>query len=103
MIDVESVSHDDKSLRVNVMPKNRLQSHRQSLGYEWFVYPEAGTYRGTVTVADAATARARLQIPADAVGKTIHVILAVRDQGTPSLAGYRRALVSCVEARQVNP
>lgn len=69
----------------------------QTLSFEWFVYPEAGTYRGAVTLADAATPRARLQLPADAAGKTIHVILAVRDQGEPALASYRRAVVSCVE------
>lgn len=74
----------------------------QAFRYEWFVYPEAGTYRSAVTLSDAATPRARLQIPADAAGKTIHVILAVRDKGKPALAAYRRAVVSCVEGNRVN-
>ncbi|MGH7943682.1 MAG: serine hydrolase, partial [Opitutaceae bacterium] len=38
----------------------------------------------------AATAEATLAVPADAAGKTIHVILALRDNGTPPLVGYRR-------------
>ncbi len=63
--------------------------------YEWFVYREAGTYGGDVVLADADRSLAKiLQVPADAAGKTIHVVLAVRDRGTPPLASYRRAIVS---------
>jgi hypothetical protein len=64
-----------------------------TLSYEWLVYPEAGTYGGAVPIAGADTPQARLRIPADAVGKTVHVVLAVRDQGTPPLASYRRAVI----------
>ena len=44
---------------------------------------------------EATAPRARLWVPNDAAGKTIHVILAVRDRGTPPLVGYRRAVVTC--------
>lgn len=67
------------------------------LSYEWFFYPEAGSYRGDAKLADALTAKACLLIPADAAGKTIHVILAVRDSGLPLLVSYRRVIV---EAQQ---
>jgi hypothetical protein len=65
----------------------------QELTYEWFVYREAGTYAGDVTLAGADAQARRLEIPVDAAGKTIHVILALRDRGTPPLASYRRAVV----------
>jgi hypothetical protein len=66
----------------------------QELTYEWFVYREAGTYAGDVTLSAADAHARRLEIPADAAGKTIHVILALRDRGTPPLASYRRAVVN---------
>ena len=67
----------------------------QELDYEWFIYHEAGTYAGDVVLADADSSLAKiLHVPADAAGKTIHVVLAVRDRGTPPLASYRRAIVS---------
>jgi hypothetical protein len=59
------------------------------------VYPEAGTYAGAVTITGRRTTKARLSVPRDAAGKTVHVILAVRDQGTPPLARYRRVVVHC--------
>ncbi len=63
------------------------------LTYEWLVYRQTGTYQGQVTLTNASSPLAVLQIPEDAGGKTIHVILAVRDNGTPSLAAYRRVVV----------
>lgn len=65
------------------------------LSYEWSVYPEADTCRGAVSVAGTDSPEARVQLPADAAGKTVHVLLTVRDQGTPPLARYRRAVVTC--------
>lgn len=62
---------------------------------EWFVYPEAGTYSGAVTITGRRETKARLSVPRDAAGKTIHVILTVRDRGTPPLARYRRVVVHC--------
>jgi hypothetical protein len=76
------------------------------LTHEWFVYTEAGTYTGVVNLADADTAKARLTVPADAAGKTIHVVLAARDRGTPPLARYRRIVVTGGEpapAREFKP
>jgi hypothetical protein len=49
----------------------------QTLSYEWFIYPEAGTYTGQVRVEGARSAEARVAVPADAAGKEVHVILTV--------------------------
>jgi hypothetical protein len=64
------------------------------LSYRWFVYPEPGSYRGEATVRDADAAKATLDVPADASGKTIHVVLQVTDAGTPPLTRYRRVVVT---------
>jgi hypothetical protein len=65
------------------------------LAYRWFVYPEAGSYRGEAAITGADSRDARVDIPAEAAGKTIHVVLAVTDQGTPPLTRYRRVVIAC--------
>ena len=67
----------------------------QRLGVEWLIYSEAGTYRGEASLAGATSSKATLTVPSDADGKSIHVLLIVRDSGTPPLARYRRAVVEC--------
>jgi hypothetical protein len=64
------------------------------LTYRWFVYPEAGTYGTAVPVADPAAEVVSLTVPADAAGKTIHVVLEATDRGSPPLTRYRRAFVT---------
>ncbi len=67
-------------------------SDGNDLNYEWFVYPEAGTYPGKIELANAASPEVELHIPADATGKKIHLLLTVRDRGEPPLARYRRVV-----------
>lgn len=68
-----------------------------TLAYEWFVYAEAGTYEGQMSLTEVSSAVTVLPVPRDAGGKTIHVVLAVRDNGTPPLAAYRRVVVQVTE------
>lgn len=64
------------------------------LGYRWWTYREAGSYRGEVSLENADSGSAILLVPSDAAGKTIHVILEVTDRGQPPLTAYRRIVVS---------
>ena len=90
-----------KILRIDARPGREValdagRSHDpdgDALAFEWLVYREAGTYEGEATLANPSPAAALLRVPADAAGKTIHVVLAVRDDGAPPLAAYRRAIV----------
>lgn len=68
------------------------------LHYRWFVYVEAGSYTGQTALDDATKVRATLHVPADAAGKTIHVILETTDDGTPPLTRYRRVVVTIAAA-----
>lgn len=63
------------------------------LTHNWSVYREAGTYAGHIELRDAAAEEIDLRIPDDAAGKTIHVLLTVRDAGNPPLARYRRVVL----------
>jgi hypothetical protein len=65
-----------------------------ALAYHWWVYKEAGTYAGDVALAKDRERAAELTVPADAAGKTVHVILEVTDDGTPALTCYRRVVIT---------
>ena len=56
-----------------------------------------GDDEGVAIVQDLARREHAPRPRGDAANKTIHVILAVRDRGTPALASHRRAVVNCVE------
>jgi hypothetical protein len=62
--------------------------------FSWWTLPEAGTYPHAVQIVGADLSRATIQVPADAAGKTIHVICEVTDDGAPRLHGYRRIVLS---------
>jgi hypothetical protein len=64
------------------------------LSYNWWVYTQPGTYAGTVTVENASSKAATVQVPSDALDKTIHVILTLRDDGEPPLTSYRRVVLT---------
>lgn len=63
------------------------------LSFEWTVYHEAGTYPSQIEITNPSNSETQIQIPGDATGKTIHVLLTVRDQGQPPLARYRRVII----------
>ena len=64
-----------------------------SLRYDWFVYPEPGTYRGKILIEGSNAALASVRIPDDAGGKNVHIVAAVTDSGTPPLTRYRRVVM----------
>lgn len=70
----------------------------QRLSYEWFVYPEAGTYRGALALPGTNSAAVTLRIPDDAGGRSIHFVVAATDNGSPPLTRYRRVVVDVRDA-----
>lgn len=63
------------------------------LRYRWWIYNEAGTCPGEVSIAGADTAEATISVPTQAAGE-IHVVLEVTDEGTPPLTAYRRVILT---------
>jgi hypothetical protein len=62
------------------------------LTFRWFQYEEAGTgARVAISGEDGDTGT--FQVPGEP-GKTIHIILELRDDGTPNLLSYRRVVVT---------
>lgn len=69
-----------------------------SMSYRWMQYPEAGTYKGTVSFAPYSSNLYDLPVTAPVVTEpqTIHFILKVTDKGTPALTRYKRVIVTVV-------
>jgi hypothetical protein len=71
-----------------------------ALDVRWWIYPEAGTLPtgadGKLPVTLSAEQGSRTTLVAPKVGnpETLHVILVVRDAGTPPLFAYRRAVIT---------
>lgn len=64
------------------------------LSYEWFHYPEPGSFDGRLHLANADSDRATLTGPIVSRECTAHVILVVTDNGTPNLCDYRRIILN---------
>jgi hypothetical protein len=64
-----------------------------SLLFRWYVYPEAGNYNDTLIINNQEKPKISLQVPANAQGKEIHLILELRDDGNPQLYDYRRVII----------
>ncbi|MFO8001957.1 MAG: DUF1593 domain-containing protein [Marinilabilia sp.] len=63
------------------------------LTYKWWVLSEAGTYSEKVNISGSNTKHARIDIPSDSAGETIHVICEVEDKSTHNLTSYRRIII----------
>ena len=64
-----------------------------AIAYEWSIYREAGTLAGGNLRSDGARAVIDLSAIPEGSSGSIHVILRVRDSGTPTLFAYRRVIV----------
>lgn len=63
------------------------------LDYRWLVYKEPSTYKGEVQLNVEKKGICRLCVPKDALGKNIHLILELSDNGVPQLTSYRRIVI----------
>lgn len=64
------------------------------LSFRWFVYKEAGSYRGNVEIQKDGSIVAQLIAPQVSQPQTIHVIIEVKDSGRPALFAYRRMVLT---------
>ncbi len=65
-----------------------------SLTYSWSFYDEPSSYKDSVTIQNNSFSSAKVEIPEDAKGKSIHIILEIHDNGVPNLYAYRRMIIN---------
>jgi hypothetical protein len=75
-----------------------------NLSYNWFYYPEVGTFNfssarngNPLNIIDANKQNASFIVPKTERYGTMHIILAVTDDGTPALTRYSRVVVNVVK------
>jgi len=60
----------------------------------WWQF-QVGTYPGKISIPNANTEQIKILIPKDAIsGQTIHAILEVTDDGSPSMTAYQRVIIT---------
>jgi hypothetical protein len=92
-------------LRIDAAPGDRVTLDARGTSdpdgdrveYRWWIYEEASTYLGRVAIAGGTSPEASLLVPADAAGKSLHVVLEATDQGEPPLTRYRRAVLQVAD------
>ena len=85
----------DPDHRVRYFTERGFPSPPEAIDFKWFYYPEAGNYKGNVQIEGDRSAIPVVQVPVDASGKQIHVILEVmdRDEDAP-MTSYRRVVMN---------
>jgi hypothetical protein len=88
--------------RVELSAEGSTDPDGDALSYEWFCYPEPGSFTTSaartgqpIEIRDHDKVKASFTVPTDRVLRngTLHVILAVTDQGRPPLTRYRRVII----------
>jgi hypothetical protein len=62
--------------------------------FNWSVYAAASSYHGELRIAEPGNARQSITVPQDLGDGSIHLLLEVRDDGSPELVAYRRVIIS---------
>jgi len=89
---------------VNLSAVGTTDPDNNALSYNWWIYKDPSSYKGTVSIAAPGSQTTTLTMPADiSTGQTIHVICEVTDNGTPPLTRYRRVVISCGTTVAVTP
>lgn len=63
-----------------------------SISFVWKIYEEAGDMRGAA-IGNPTGEKCTVSIPKSERGKSLHVILEVSDNGSPSLTSYKRIVI----------
>jgi hypothetical protein len=98
----------DRKIRIiNAKPGKKLKfdasasfdpDKGQKLYFKWYVYPEAGTYKGKTELSDNTGPAVQFTVPDDAGGKQIHLILDLADDSKISqMHDYRRIVINVSE------
>lgn len=79
-----------------------IDSDKDSLSFLWQIYTEAGTFCGDVEITGTDSPICSITLPETIKeDDTLHLILAVTDNGTPSLTAYKRIVISPTALRHL--
>lgn len=79
--------------KLNLDASSSYDIDGDAISFQWFRYADADSYEGNFQISEPTEPVQEFIIPADLGEKNIHLILEVKDQGTPSLVSYRRVII----------
>jgi hypothetical protein len=81
--------------RVRLDAGSSMDVDGDNLAYAWIFYPEVGSYRGALPqLANPRSPQTSFVAPKADTAKTIHLLVAITDNGVPPLTRYRRVIVT---------
>jgi hypothetical protein len=80
--------------KVQLSAKGSSDPDGDQLSFQWFVYREAGGFDGTLEFNNPASEEISFVMPELTKDQSIHIILEVKDSGSPALFSYRRVILS---------
>ena len=94
--------HSRKIIFKDAKPGSRIKLNASSsndpdgnkLSWNYYFYKEPSHYKGDVIINNSDSSECIVNIPSDAEGKRLHVILEVKDDGNPQLTSYRRIVIN---------
>ena len=94
----------NRILNINGKPgeKIKLDASRSfdpdgdQISFNWFRYQEADSYDGEFEIENPTGSKQELIIPPGLGTRSIHIVLEVRDNGSPDLVTYRRVILKSV-------
>jgi hypothetical protein len=81
-----------KGQKVLLSAKGSSDPDGDKLSYHWFIYREAGGFRGNCELKNPISEEIEFEMPELKDNETLHVILEVKDSGSPNLFSYRRVV-----------
>lgn len=106
---VPQLAHDSRMTakvgdRIELSAAGSADPDGDELSYLWFYYPEAGSYTissgrtgNPLEINDADKKKAWFIVPKSSRLGTMHIIVAVTDNGTPALTRYKRVIIDVKE------
>ena len=81
--------------KVTLSAEGSKDPDKHQLSYEWIYYREVGTFESTrpIEIQDKQAKNASFVAPKVTKPETLHIILAVSDNGVPALTRYQRVMV----------
>ena len=86
--------------RIELNAEGSSDPDGDKLSYHWYYYPEVGTFNiatartgNPLKIEDADKAKAWFIVPKSERLGTMHIILAVTDNGIPALTRYERVII----------
>ncbi len=77
--------------------KDSSDPDENELSFNWNYYAAPSSYDGAIEIDGADERSCVVNIPEDAAGKTLHVILKLSDNGDPILYAYRRVVIQVAD------